>query len=134
MLKRNTPLARRTPLKRGGRLPRMSKRRSKESPIYTQRARQFLRDHPICEVWCKEHGFRWVSPFRYESHGPTIVLHSSHEALLAMGAPRSEEIHHTAGRMGGNYLNEHTWLAVCRANHDRIHRNGKAARAAGLMR
>jgi len=46
---------------------------------------------------------------------------------------RSRDVHHTKGRLNGNYLDETTWLAVCRACHDRIHRNPSWARKAGLL-
>ncbi len=33
---------------------------------------------------------------------------------------RSEDVHHRAGRVGGLYLDESKWLAVCRAHHSYI--------------
>ncbi len=46
---------------------------------------------------------------------------------------RSCDVHHKAGRLGGNFLNESTWIAVCRSCHDYIHTHPKEARALGLL-
>ena len=45
----------------------------------------------------------------------------------------SKDVHHTQGRLGGNYLNVETWLAVCRSCHDWIHSHPKEARALNLL-
>jgi hypothetical protein len=45
---------------------------------------------------------------------------------------RSREIHHREGR-GRNYLEESTWMAVCKPCHRRIHRNPAWARAKGFL-
>ena len=44
------------------------------------------------------------------------------------------DVHHTAGRYGGNYLEESTWLAVCRECHNKIHDNPIRARALGWLK
>ena len=46
---------------------------------------------------------------------------------------KSKDVHHRAGRHSGNYLNESTWLAVCRHDHDWIHAHPKEARANGWL-
>jgi hypothetical protein len=46
---------------------------------------------------------------------------------------KSKDVHHKAGRYAGNYLNEETWIAVCRHCHDHIHAHPKEARARGLL-
>lgn len=45
----------------------------------------------------------------------------------------ASDIHHKAGRTGGNYLKVATWMAVCRECHDYIHRFPKLARALGYL-
>ncbi len=45
-----------------------------------------------------------------------------------------KDIHHVCGRLGGNYLNPDTWLAVCRSCHDWIHTHPSKARQLGLLR
>jgi hypothetical protein len=46
---------------------------------------------------------------------------------------KSRDVHHKAGRHGGNYLNVSTWAAVCRPCHDWIHAHPKEAREKGWL-
>lgn len=46
----------------------------------------------------------------------------------------SQDVHHLEGRLGGNYLNEATWLPVCRHCHDWIHTHPIQAREQGLLK
>jgi cytochrome c5 len=47
---------------------------------------------------------------------------------------KSKDVHHVHRRHSGNYLNEATWLAVCRHCHDtKIHGDPKTARANGWL-
>lgn len=61
------------------------------------------------------------------------VFLTARPACEVCKAKPSRDVHHAAGRIGGNYLDEGTWLAVCRGCHDEIHRNPSAAREAGLI-
>jgi hypothetical protein len=45
----------------------------------------------------------------------------------------SRDVHHKAGRYGGNYLNVATWAALCRHCHDDIHQHPSQARASGWL-
>lgn len=45
----------------------------------------------------------------------------------------SQEVHHKRGRYGSAYLDEHTWLAVCRPCHRGIHENPSESRKLGLL-
>lgn len=85
----------------------ISTKRRVQLTIYLRQRMLFLRAHPVCQV---------------SRHIPGLNPRA-----------RSRDIHHTAGRYGGNYLNEKTWLAVCREAHDWIHANPKAARAKGWL-
>ena len=113
-------MIRRTPLKRSTKpIRRVSKKRAKEMRSYAQKRKAFLDMHPICQVWLKESG---------ATETPSAMC-----CLLLHGVgPRATEIHHREGR-GRNYLNEETWLAVCRQNHERIHNNPSWARANGFL-
>jgi len=46
----------------------------------------------------------------------------------------SRDIHHKAGRYGGNYLNVETWCALCRTCHDWIHQHPSKAREKGWLK
>jgi hypothetical protein len=45
----------------------------------------------------------------------------------------AQDIHHRAKRTGGNYLNEETWMGVCRHCHEWIHNHATIARAQGYL-
>lgn len=117
-------IQRRTPLKRGTSqlkrtpLRKVSKKRAKDGKIYSAKRKAFLIAHPVCEVWL------------YQIGGITLdQLRGTH-----IDAPPSTEVHHMAKRTGSNYLDESTWLAVCRENHIRIHENTAWARANGFLK
>ena len=54
------------------------------------------------------------------------------EAKLQGCTGMSTDVHHKAGRVGGNYLKVGTWLAVCRSCHRWIEENPEAAKDLGL--
>ena len=94
----------RSPLLRKTPMKRVSSRRSREAKAYRQKRKLFLAAHPDCMV-C------WI---------------------YNLVAYRATDIHHL-GQRGKNYLDETTWLAVCRSCHERIHRNPAAARILGIL-
>lgn len=49
------------------------------------------------------------------------------------GTQSAQDVHHRAGRLGGNMLKVSTWMAVCRYCHDTIHRFPKWAKARGFL-
>lgn len=123
MITRKTPLKRSsTPLKRTS-LRKVSKKRAKDSRIYSQKRKAFLETHPYCQVWLREN---WVS------EECTIQNYQRHEAI-GLGVPLAIDIHHTKGRTGSNYLDESTWLAVSREMHEKIHNNPSWARERGYL-
>ena len=90
---KRTSLLRRIPLRP------MSKKRQKESRIYSKKRADFL-DGKMCEI---------------------------------CGTRRAVDVHHRLGRLGGAYLDEKTWMALCRTDHDFIHRNPSLAREMGYL-
>jgi hypothetical protein len=101
-------IRRHKPLLRRTPLKRMSDRRRTERVIYARRRLVFLRAHPQCQC-CLEHC-------------------QIHEDRI----PASRDIHHKHGR-GRFYLDESTWMAVCRVHHDWIHSHPSQARAKGWL-
>lgn len=77
--------------------------------VYAKKRKAFLEAHPFC----------MVSP----------VLKGLWDGLFVSAT----DIHHKAGRLGKNYLDESTWMAVSREGHDFIHRNPKIARERGWL-
>ena len=57
-----------------------------------------------------------------------LALHTSCQAKLVGCTSKATDIHHKAGRVGENYLNMSTWLAVCRPCHTWIETNPEAAK------
>lgn len=44
----------------------------------------------------------------------------------------ARDVHHRNGRIGKNYLDEKTWVALCREHHNHVHLNPKIARTLKL--
>lgn len=136
MKTRITPLRRGGPLKRKTRLRPVSGRRESEVRAYAIARRQYLAAHPICEVWCREHNFAWAGDaiYQYRAAGVIPRDYITANELHQIGAPHATEVHHMDKRRGARLLDESQWLAVCRANHERIESNKAWARASGWLR
>jgi len=78
--------------------PRSSKK-VKEDKIYSELRKAFLTEKPLCEASIKH-----------------------------VCSNLSTEIHHMKGRLGNNYLDTKTWLAVCRGCHSFIEEHPKIAK------
>jgi|LakMenEpi03Aug12_release.lakeMendotaPanAssembly.Ray.scaffolds.fasta_scaffold1049565_2 hypothetical protein len=59
---------------------------------------------------------------------PTCQINTEHCSTV------STEIHHSAGRLGENYLGVNTWFATCRECHTWVHLNPKTARENGWLK
>lgn len=128
------------PIKRRTRLRPMSTKRQREAKLYSAKRKAFLEAHPYDQAIIKIHGLNeqevikndglagWGIPQLISQFAPTIApLHPMDFV------PFSNDIHHVKGRVGSNYLDESTWLAVSRFSHDWIHSNPKRARELGLL-
>jgi hypothetical protein len=131
-MKRSTPI-RRTPLKR------VSDSRRAEMKEYAAKRAVFLAKFFLCQVELKERGFDWTVPPQDKGDRilvAHIVSRSAGHVVWVDVSPtsftRSRDVHHMDGR-GKNYLNEATWLAVSRANHNRIGNQPSWARARGYL-
>ncbi len=129
MIQRRKPLKRSTVPLRRTRIKPISDRRRREKAEYSKRRIPFLKAHPVCEVWCKENGWRWAWPDVYEKGGNTLA---GGYLVTVERAPLATEVHHVAKRRGAALNDESKWLAVCRANHRRIEENLSWARANGF--
>jgi hypothetical protein len=72
-------------------LKKKSDKRAKAEPEYNEKRKKFLKENKFCQA--KLHG--------------------------CLG--KATDCHHRAGRLGSNYTNEKTFLAVCRNCHGKIH-------------
>lgn len=121
-------MLKRTPIRR------VSVKRAAELDEYRKRRPIFLREHPICEVWLKENGWKWEAPRCYVRNGETMVIFKKAEDLLLNHkAARSDQIHHVNKRRGAMLNDERHWLAVCRKNHERIENDKAWARREGYL-
>ena len=120
-------------------IAKISDRRAAERRQYAKARARYLADHPVCELWLYENGWRLIPSciglgIAYEfacSAGGMITLWP--RDLLSHGAPRSSEIHHRAKSHGKRLLDERWWMAVCRASHDKIENNKSWARSEGYL-
>jgi hypothetical protein len=137
MLARKTPLRRKTPLKRSTKpIPRISKKRAAQVRQYRKAADEYLRENPICEVWLKENGWQKIKGDHagiWYAHEKTGMWGFKPSELIALGAPPSVEVHHVNKRRGDRLTDKRHFLAVCRANHDRIENNKGWAREQGYL-
>ena len=109
------------------RLAPMSAKRKRDHAIYMKKRAAFLEAHPFCQVWIQRMGLdeeaviQWGGNYKDLAGEFGIV-------------PRSEDVHHVAGRSGSNYLDESTWLAVSREQHESIHSHPSFARRQGWLK
>lgn len=123
-LKRSSTLLKRTPLRK------VSKKRAKDSRIYSAKRKAFLEAHPWCHVWLLETGYSLPHPKEIR---PSFFMIGKTTIGPTDICPYATDIHHTKGRTGTNYLDETTWLAVSREMHERIHNNPSWARERGYL-
>ena len=83
-------------------IPAKSLKRKEDEKEYRNKAKAFLKKHPKCS------------------------------GKFSGCTGKSEQVHHKAGRSGGNYLNEKTWLAVCANCHATIEMNPVEAKQKGM--
>lgn len=124
---KRSPLKRKTPLKRGGRLKPFSKKRSKANAEYLKRRAAFLAAHPWCQWSLAEWG---SSEEMAKLHEGRVVDNTRN---IFVNCPRATEIHHRAGRIGPLLMDETKWMAVCRYAHRMIHDNPKIAKEKGYL-
>ena len=115
------------PKKGRKRLAPRSKKREGANREYLRLRKAFLQRHPYCQIWMKRMGLTendkvlWGGQY---FHRPTMTVY---------WAPRSQDIHHTKGRTGKNFLDTSTWMAASRKEHRWVHDHPKEARALGLL-
>lgn len=61
-----------------------------------------------------------------------LALHNQCQAKLSNCTGTSTDVHHKNGRIGDNYLNISTWMAVCRTCHNWIELNPEDAKTLGF--
>lgn len=117
-------------------MKRVSDKRRGQLRIYGPRAKRFLEDHQICQVWLKENGWKESWPeagWYYRLDEETFPLATTNRLVNVFNAPRSTQVHHKDKRRGARLNDETKWLAVCSKNHRRIEDNKAWARANGFL-
>lgn len=90
------------PEERFSAIRKVGAKRKSENEIYKDRREVFLRKHKGCK------------------------------ANLRGCTKKANEIHHKKGRVGKNFLDEKTWLPVCRKCHTHLELNPHMAKGLGL--
>jgi hypothetical protein len=122
------------PLRRKTRLRSESPKRRAQRQDYTKLRRQYLADNPICEVWLRENGWQKIARHIYEKQTGHFTFTRGPNGLTEENkAPAATEIHHMNKRHGTRLCDTTHFLAVCRANHDRIENNKAWARREGFL-
>lgn len=118
-----------TPRKR---IPRQSPRRAKQLREYAEIRGELLKAHPWCQIWLKRNGF---DENQVESEGCIEVdWDNGHGVVSRLRVPRSEELHHPAGRIGEKLIDKTNLLCVSRKEHVWLHAHPSEARRLGLLK
>lgn len=88
-------------------IPPRSQNRSKEERLYSAKRIIFLQEHPMCEA-----------------HLPGICKEYSSEVHHKYSGKDREEF----------FIDEKTWMAICRNCHNWIHNNSRDARKLGFLK
>lgn len=128
---KRSPLTRKTPLKakpslKRSRLNPVSDKRKVINREYLKRRAEYLTAHPYCQATIRVIGLNEAEII--SAHGNYINALGNVDRI-----PLATDIHHTAGRIGENLLNQKTWLAVSRNVHRWIHDHPSKARQIGLL-
>ena len=86
-------------------IKQVSVKKQKENNEYSKLRTTYLDTHPFCEA---------------KIPGECTVT--------------ATDIHHTMGRLGGNYLNTETWIALCRACHNYVELHVEIAKELNLSK
>jgi len=131
-MKPRKPILRRKPLKRSlkplkrTRLKKVSSKRSREMKVYAAKRAVFMAAHPFCEITIRTLGLNEADVIAEGGYYKDVWGRT-------VRCPASEDCHHVHGRTGSNYLDEKTWMAVCRTQHDRVKAEPKWARENGFL-
>ena len=105
---KRSPLKRKTPLKRSGKLRPVSKKRAGQNKVYSARRREFLLKHlyDCCPV---------MMAIKNEWHGVT-------------------DVHHVQNRESERLNDVSQWMAVSREGHIYLHNHPNTARMHGWLK
>lgn len=121
MIQRRKPLARKTPLKRGGYIARISNDRRSERAMYNADRAEYLRDHPYCEIYIARYGL-----------DPKAVF-ANNGVAAGFRVPRSNQIHHRNKTNGPRLLDKRFWMAASAKYHRWAEEHKDDARAIGIL-
>lgn len=121
MIQRRKPIVRKTPLKRGGYIARISKSRRADRSMYSRDRAEYLRDHPFCEIYIARYGL-----------DPKTVF-SNNGVVGGFKVPRSNQIHHRNKTNGPRLLDKRFWMAASGKQHRWAEDNKDDARAIGIL-
>lgn len=107
------------------RINRVSAKRAEQNCKYIVAREGFLRLHPVCQIWICEK--------QYDESEVVAAYHAGQRTFRGELMPQATQIHHRNKRHGERLLDERWWMAVCRANHERVEANKSWARDKGYL-
>jgi hypothetical protein len=114
----------RTPIKR------VSDKRKAELAEYRKLRKQFLADHPIDQIWLVENGWTEIGNALFQKGNQ---IRNAGLLVVQFNAPRADQIHHRNKRRGPMLNATQFWLALGRANHERVENSKTWARLNGYL-
>lgn len=127
MLKRRTPLRRKTPLASGGKIERRSRvnpvsdRRKIERAEYRRERLAYLALHPYCQIFIARHEL---------SESAVLAASGRIDGIMV---PIAKEIHHRNKADGLRLIDKRWWMAASRSGHEWVERHKDDARALGYL-
>lgn len=114
-IKRKTPMPRSSlPMKRS-RIAPVSNKRAAENRDYSVARREYLAEHPYCEL---------CVPIKAYPHDPP---------LFEIRPQLANQIHHYRGRVGRLLTDKRFFRAACQDCHEWVGKNGAQARRIGVL-
>lgn len=134
-----TPLQRKSAMKRGAGIKRVSSKRAVERREYAKRRVVYLEAHPLCQIMLAVHRIdesKALELLKTVSHLSLSELNCGSlvsPPIAYLGIPFASEIHHRNKCRGARLNDERWWMAGSREGHDYVEKNKKRARAMGLL-
>lgn len=107
------------------RINRVSAKRAEQNCKYIVAREGFLRLHPVCQIWICEK--------QYDESEVVAAYNAGQRTFRGELMPQATQIHHRNKRHGERLLDQRWWMAVCRANHERVEANKSWARDKGYL-
>lgn len=107
------------------RIKQLNPKRAEQKRKYAEAREGYLRLHPVCQIWICEK--------QYDESEVVAAYNAGQRTFRGELMPQATQIHHRNKRHGERLLDQRWWMAVCRANHERVEANKSWARDKGYL-